>query len=814
MNPIYRFEIKAENIFDPNDAGVELDKMVNRNTGETAASGFTNATGYINIAECTRLYVSTLNNGAFYDANKNYLAPIVGGGATPETIDVPAGACYMRMTVFKDDWSIYKATAIKPAFPIYKDDLAIDYARETGQQFLRGKLSGKLTFEKYDYAFIVTKPFEAAFDINIYISRDRGATWTEYWRGQFWKTDCEFNDDDQTAVVSPSIKDQYTDILAGLDKEYNLIDLTPAIDTIQYDKRPMVQVYIAGDSAIGCFLGWTYWEQECDAVSNETELLDTYHFAYLKNAYEFTLEEPPQGLPQGFVGDPYPLTLNTPMTYHSYTDYDLEVEHTYTGVRKIICRLIDTITNTTKWQGELSTTGPGYFLPPFTVVLHPVQGTGATGDITLNSRELRAYGRTVTDVANGTYEISANDLVPNNRNYTHVVSFGTANTVRFAAQFSETPTKYGLYTDGLYYEQPALYTGVPIARSIWGCASIWFNPALISSGWEADYKTTIELRDAYPLWSVIGVLLNKIAPDITHSNMPIYSQFFYGTNPLTNIDQSIYITPKSNILVSGYDQPAQKAPITLKRVLEMLRDCFRCYWFIDENKRFRIEHISWFMRGESYTEEPSVGIDLTAQKVTRNGKPWAYARSQYQFNKPETAGRYEFAWMDDATEVFDGFPIDIISKFVNQENIEEVSIQQFSSDIDFILLNPESISQDGFVLLAAEWAGRVRRLHYEQFTIDITQGIQVNAQNGWVAFAYLQKYYAYDLPAPKYSINGIVKTALGTKKLKTQTIKFPVLTEPDFFSLVKTNLGSGTIQKMSVNLSSRNANTTLEYDTE
>ena len=37
----------------------------------------------------------------------------------------------------------------------------------------------------------------------------------------FWKTDCKFNEDDQTAIVTPNVNDRYNAVLAGMDKEYN-----------------------------------------------------------------------------------------------------------------------------------------------------------------------------------------------------------------------------------------------------------------------------------------------------------------------------------------------------------------------------------------------------------------------------------------------------------------------------------------------------------------------------------------------------------------------------------------------------------------
>ena len=103
-------------------------------------------------------------------------------------------------------------------YPIYGDDLAKDFNKESGQEFFRAGLSGKLTFENQDYALIVNSAFDTEFVVEIFISYDAGQTWTSYWVGSFWKTDCEFDGDAQTVVVNPTILDRYTDVLAGLDK--------------------------------------------------------------------------------------------------------------------------------------------------------------------------------------------------------------------------------------------------------------------------------------------------------------------------------------------------------------------------------------------------------------------------------------------------------------------------------------------------------------------------------------------------------------------------------------------------------------------
>ena len=704
----------------------------------------------------------------------------------------------------------------RQAFPVYKDDLAIDYALEQNQEFYRGKLSGKLTFQKDDYVFIRSKAFDTQFDVVISISYDGGQTWAVYWSGQFWKTDCKFNEDDQTAIVTPNVNDRYNAVLAGLDKEYNLIDLVPVIQPVKLDKRPMIQVYVPGQTVIGCFLSGMWWEQECEAVTNETILESTYHFTENKTVriVEVTQQGTPI-IPELYFGEPYSGTGRTDYEKGAYKFEYLYSTSPISAEFFYIKRVSDDVI---MWSA--SYTNQPQHTYPAVVVLDPNPDAGASGTVKLYIHDTSVFARYITDVeqAGGlnTYPIPDNDIVENNRNYTRVIGYYAPNTIWISDYLTTTPTKWGIYQPGLYYDAgiPAILgydDAYPIARAAWSQISYWF--VFDAHDWltESDWRKEYTLKDAFPIWSVISVLLAKIAPGITHAGTTDYSRFLYDTNPIAYINQRLFITPKSNVIASGYDQPAQKAPITLKRVTDMLRDCFRCYWFIDEQNRFRVEHISYFMRGGTYTGQPVVGIDLTQQIVTRNGKPWAYARNQYEFDKPEMAARYQFGWMDDVTELFDGYPIDIISKYVNPDNIEQIDVSQFTSDVDYILLNPGEISKDGFVLLAAQLTGGEYKLPYVNFDFD---GVRRILQNAWVSFVFLQQYYMFDMPAWDVEINGVEQWVRGIKKLKTQTIKFPVLTEPDMFNLIKTKLGNGTIQKMSVNLSSRNANATLKYDTE
>ena len=786
-------------------------------------------------------------------------------------------------------------------YPIYGADLAKEFNKESAQEFFRAKLAGNLTFEREDYAYITNCAFDTKFRIEIFISYNAGQTWSSYWQGQFYKTDCTFDADAQTVEVNPSILDRYTAVLAGLDKEYNLIDLMPVIAPIKADKRPMTQIYVPGETTIGCFLSGMWWEQECEAVTDPAELTNTFKFG-LKETFRIIEISgntyPP--LPGAIIGAA-PTTTDYTITQGNYrfefarsTYGSNQYEETY----KIY------FDNILSFSADLIVNNPSTI--PTTVYLSAV--ASASGSARLVIRDTSVYGRLIMDVPQwGGVDfppIPANDIVDNNRNYHYVCPF-TQFEIAFSSELWDVPTQWGIYEPGKYYQCPDFDNEYyPVGRSAWGATSLWLKSRVWPA--EAEYRKAITIKDTYPIYSVISVLLGQIAPDITHDGTTAYSQFLYGTN-IIGVKQALIIAPKSNVIAAGYDQPAQKAMITLRNVLEMLRDCFRCFWFIDEDNRLRIEHIEFFRRGGSYSDNPVVGIDLVTQQVTRNGKAWAFARNQYKFEKPEMAARYQFAWMDDCTQLFNGYPIDIISQYVNPENVQQIDVPKFSSDVDYILLNPSAISKDGFVLMAGvseelvpntiavngqstlqgasfnfdltPYKGKKMRVKItadrnrmtlwqtgteqptsigmleeanEYYTFEFTvigSGLGISGwgsdtafysrinslmvmeyslpyynfpslnadhflQNGYLAFAFLQQYYAYDMPAWDYKINGETKTAFGVKRLKTQTLNFPALNDPDLVQLIRTYMGDGQIAKLALNLSSRNAAVTLNFDTE
>lgn len=712
--------------------------------------------------------------------------------------------------------------------PNYKDDLTLDYELETNQRFYRAKLSGKINFVRADYDIINDAPFDSEFFLYIEKSDDWGQTYNQYYKAKFMKTDCTFNDDDKLVTVQPETTDQYDDVLAGLEKEYNLIELAPQIEFLTIRKRPLIQIYVPGDSIVSCFLGGTNWEQDANVITDQNALVHTHYFALCNVLKEIRItgnsNPNVNGLYAGRMADgDNPSSLTGKLYSPDNNNYYIRItQGKFQGtpfgfVSVAIVRISD---------------GKDLFLytrrteeEPFDNLefdIPAADGSGATGTAHADMKSYNIYARYLCDVEKidnlNTYPIPNNDIVENNRNYHRAIGYAI-DVAYISNSFSEEPTEYGLADNGKYFEPPHSIFGnvfYPIARSTWRYASIWFEFSLYDWILEKKARKAYTLRDVFTLSSCINVLLKEFAPGITHEATPEYSQFLYNTNnPISGKSFKLLISQKSNVINGEYQTPAQKAPITLQQIMTMLRDIYKCYWYIEDGK-FKIEQVSWFRNGGSYGYNPIIDYDLTQLENVRNGKKLAFATSEYSFDKVDMPERYQFEWMDDVTTPFEGLPIEITSKYVTAGKIEEINISNFTSDIDLMLLNPGAISSDGFALFAAVTPSGGGQLELP-FTRQTVEDVEYYLQNGYLAFINIQPtYWVYDMPARNFKINNAQSHAMGgIERKKKQTLNFPAgTTDPNPMQLVKTYIGNGQVDKLSVNLCSRNIKATLKYDTE
>ena len=830
------------------------------------------------------------------------------------------------------------AAGTRQVFPVYKDDLALEYQMENNERFYRAKLSGNLDFIGADYDYIDTQPFETVFTLEIKRSSDRGTTWSTYWTGQFVKTDCTFNVQDRKVTVKPETVDAYKAVLDGMEREFNLIELLPEIQQVKMTKRPVIQVYTAGENIVSCFCAGLAWEQDCESADGG-KCRDCHFYPIETENTSILCDTTETGLTAPFTGADI-LDRNEPHTgmlsngqgvYRiEYTDYrrymdlfKLEIvrisdgEVIWTWEDKLEGGGLPSVIYFTKDGGTrkdsmtptqvlsdsaIDGTGAvdsetGYSVKVYDVIAgehYAFSGTkessfegqfyvnwydsggnfiagslwNAAGDTTVyvdeeviaptgavickitekdslssyfsfshlvevEEEEMKAdvsttgtYERMVADqeyiTFGGTqyqlHPIESDDIVANNRNCSYAIGI-EHNTLRTSTRTSATPTKWGRRSETTYFDTPDdLRVYYPVGRSKWYDTSKWFYLDSNLYQWEEQGRTEFILKDAFPLYSVLSVLLgaNGINSTVTFQGTATYSDFLYGTTrPVTPVDTDnyrLFLAPKSNVIQGEYQKPAMKAMVTLKKVLDMLRNVYQCYWFIDADGRLRIEHISWFKNGGTYSGTPAVGIDATTMQNVRNGKTWDYGQKEYSFEKMNMPERYQFGWMDEVMEPFKGDPLITQGTFVEKGRVDDVTVADFTSDVDYLMLAPENCSNDGFALLAASQVSGIWTVPFATKTI---RGVQTTMQNYFLSFWHLlPSYWLYDVPTWYMNVNGVRTQSHGIQRMRKQSISLPVPdADPDPIELVKTSVGDGEVSKMSINLSSRVAKIDLNFDT-
>lgn len=706
--------------------------------------------------------------------------------------------------------------------PHYKE-LNKKYAKESGQEFFRISLDGKINLFGSDYEIINQSSIEDQLIFIVDKYNNTSKKWVEYYRGEFSKTDCKFDHDKKKCELKTTAVDGYTEVMNKYENTYDLIKLAPEISKINLHKRSLMQVYISGANSISNFFGGIYWEDDVnEAIDDYDTLVNKYYFSYIKAGNEFYV----RGAGISDVNGIYAGTNGYWSCWNGYTCY-MGTDTPMTKAYIYIKRNSDGAVLYQSVKQWMFTNAGNCYIGRENIEM--VNVSNPSDKFTIESPFLyHIYQRLLCDVdtisdsegVKNTYNLPSDDFVTDNRNYKKCI--GLNGGLFFCTSRTVTePTKYGLNDYGEYFTNEFIPASagigrpLPISKNSWANASLWYVYDSYYEYFEERLRKQYTLKDSYSIGAAIKAILKKIDPNITHEPTSEYSQFLYGSsNPLGMERFYVYITQKTNILKGDYDRPAQKAEASLEELMKMLRDCFRCYWYIEDNK-FKIEHIYFFMNGGSYSGKSNYRLDFTKLTDQFNKKLSSYFQSEIEYDKSDLNQRYEFAWMDDVTDLFGGNTIDVKSNYIQKDKTEEINIGQFSSDVDYMLFNPSNFSEDGFALLCPVKNGSTLELPIITVNglVDENKDIYTAvAQNWYASWIYLQNFYLWDMPA--YSIESNVLNYLyarDIKKCMKHTIEFPTEEDPDELELIKTAFGNGKIDEISIGLDTRIAKVNLLY---
>lgn len=611
--------------------------------------------------------------------------------------------------------------------PHFKEDLKLakETKRESSFMFFRESISSDWVYSGADASYINAQPRDKVFSVEI--QKLIGGTYQTYYKGKFTKLSCKFDLDRGQVIANVDTVDSYVKVLEQYEQEVNIIPLNPQIKYLTLWKRPLIQVYVKGESYLSCFIGGSSWEQDCTSVDDHDTLLNTYKFAFNRRMIEVTLsgsgiEEGARGAYTGIYdqGDGHNYSTGT-ILQHTSGNYTLKVVsavaangvNSYNGIA--LYNQQQQVLAVSKYS-PLWITDPyweglnGYGL--FMVGVSSVTSNGVV--LSNNTTKGEAYQRSFSVYSrlllnnpkyqgSNTYNLPVNDLGSDNLNYRRAVPF-TDDLTAIEGKSSDSYTKYGLRDDGKYYTPPTpIPTGYafPIATRTWGKASLWFNYYGVDKAKEVQGRFPNTDKSCFTLASVINVLLKRIDPALSHLATPEYSKFFYNAvNPISGLKFEMLISQKSNMLHGINATPAKKAMLSLKTIMDSLEAMFKCHWHIEDNK-FIIEHVSYYQNGRSYSGTPSISVDTTTTLDSRTGKPYSVGTNSYEYDKLEVPYKYTFSFMDKCTQSFEGTGMFNKSDLARKDVTSDVTLNQVTTDIDYIQVNVAEISSDGYVLFAA-----------------------------------------------------------------------------------------------------------------
>lgn len=827
--PKYNFYVGAanRNIYFSSGTGIN-------NSGEFVSESGKYSYGLNSLNENKLIFVNLISVNSynaifFYDSSRNFISYKALMSNNNTVITPPSNAKYyaFRFTNADANFMAKKDTNfvyfIESVNPHYKE-LNKKYAKESGQEFFRISLDGKINLFGSGYELVHNSSLEDQMIFIIDKYNRTSGKWIEYYKGEFNKTDCKLDYEKKSCELKTTALDEYNDVVNKYENTYDLIKLAPAISRINLYKRSLMQVYVRGSNSISNFFGGIYWESDVnEAIDNHNDLINKYYFSYIKAGNEFYIRN-------ASISDVNGVYAGTNGYWSKWNPgYTCKMELVDESSTPYRVRLYRNSDNLLLYQSEkkwgVSDPDNKYILRDDVKMVN-VNNPDDTFIIE-SPFVYHIYRRLLCDVDSvedsegikNTYDLPSDDFVTDNRNYKKCIGL-TGGMFFCTSRAVDKPTRYGLNDYGQYFTNEFIPSSVgigrplPISRNSWANASLWYVYDSYYSLFEQRLRKQYTLRDSYSIAATIKALLKEIDPTLQHEATAEYSRFLYDTTvPMSMARFYVHITQKTNILKGEYDQPAQKAEVSLEDVMKMLRDCFRCYWYIEDNK-FKIEHISFFMRGGSYSYNTSIQLDFTKLVDQFNKKLSSYFQSEVEYDKTDLNQRYEFGWMDDVTDLFGGVTIDVKSNYVQKDKTEEINISQFSSDVDYMLFNPSNFSDDGFALLCPIKNGSSLELPIIETQLIDENGDTYNAviQNFYAAWAYLVRFYMYDMPASNFDCNVLGDLYVnGIKMCMKHTIEFPIEEDLNELELIKTTIGNGKIDEISVNVNTRHAKVRLLY---
>jgi len=330
--------------------------------------------------------------------------------------------------------------------------------------------------------------------------------------------------------------------------------------------------------------------------------------------------------------------------------------------------------------------------------------------------------------------------------------------------FEVTPIVYDDYTD--------ILDKAELQQNILSVTTVVSTNAYVAGHIDIDYTRNRWLMD------VIEYLANDVVVGVV-PGCTVSSDFFTAAvNPVslgTNYVEYLTIAQKSDIIRPASSNPATTAMMSWNDLTEILWSMFQVQWDYDSvTDTINVEHCSW--AGFA----PAAGIDLTTQMSCK-------ATNKYTYLK-ESMPKYErFSFMEADENNFVRSEIWYDSPCVNQDpktNMVETAIN-VTTDLEYIIDNPDAISDDGFVILANYLDGGNYYVALQPGEYNPT--VRLNMHLSWANLEYF--YFRHNRILLSGYMNAVLRTFVSAQKTKVQECTAIVCDAFDPTEEITTELG-------------------------
>lgn len=605
--------------------------------------------------------------------------------------------------------------------PLYSDDPNTAIERVNDEWYYTRKLGGKFTFVREDYSWIMARQFDGTYTMTVECSTD-GISWQEYFVGTFSRASLTIDEDNQNAVLDGLSEGTYNVIENAKDTEYDLRKVIPDTEAkeVQGEIWPALALVDYRSSSIGssdiycngASVGGGYKESDSGYTENVNvgttsawRLVRVWAEAEVKMENGYTSEA--EGRYSGFVD----YHTNSPASGGSVVSVDgvlrnengclITISVDPSSINNLYANMFIFGSDRVRIVGgqvSLGNNSTGYSSPAS--VAYTDFGSTHFDTVRIQFHYIRAT--LLTTSAEGVEE----NVLNVGPYYKGMRAFeGGGLEIAASLNTSEQSNGHRLIagTD-LYFAPPDGEGWIPLAEDNWNYASLWYKitPSVENGLQDRSLMGTWRWTRCWTLGTVLRWLLAKVSGGKVHfGEDEYYSQFLYAAvNPVAQGEQFEWLfCQKSDVMNPGGGN-ATRCPARLNWFLEFMKNALNCYWWLEKRNDgdydFRMEHVEYFRRGNSYVQgDGSNLIDITKIKPLRNfprngqaAKRLSDQTNKYSFDLQGMAERYTFSWQGEGgSDEFKGNPMLFKAGWIEEGSSEDKQVDNIFADLSWLTLN-------------------------------------------------------------------------------------------------------------------------------